>query len=715
MYFYKMNSRLIYQKGKIITITIFQIILFLFSFSYSVFSQSPTLQISRTEEQTEWINNNLTQEEIQWLNTHSIIRVNITPNKPFYYNQNGAKGISVDFIEKLSDRTGIKLQYSYNTELWNETLNDFKENKNSDLLLSIKITEDRKSFIEFTKEYIEMPMVIFAHTNADFITGINDLKDKRIAVEQGFWVSEQLKKDYPEIELVIKENTLNALNALAVNKVDAYIGNLVAGTFIINTEGLKNIKVAAPSPYESHNQAMGIRKDWPELASIINKVFDDISVEEKNRIWNKYFNIRFEHGLQIEDILLYAGIASIFILLIFALIIFWNRRLKKEISERERIQENLRDSELRFRALSDSSFEGVIFAENGRILECNKATYKILGYSKKEIIGKKVLNFIVRDYKETVRKKTQTGDETPYEIEAIKKDGTHVPLEIHARMIRYKGGMVRVSVFSDITILKQSEYEKEKHRFEILANKKIIEEDNKRLQELDHKKNKFFSIIAHDLKGPIGTLTNLLGMLQSEEIKEEPEREKKLIDALAKSSKNTLDLIENLLQWSKAEMGGTVLHPEILNLNKQIEYNLELLHENADFKNIKITNLTDPDIYLLSDQNTTNTIFRNLISNAIKFTYELGEIKIYSRQTESGKINICFEDNGIGMNKSTAGKLLQLDSNISTMGTKNELGTGLGLKLCTEFVKLNGGEIWIESIENKGSKFWICLPIFQKT
>ncbi len=704
------NQNLSYHQKKFIILI--QIIFIVFVFSNTVFSQSVSNQLTRTAEQDEWIENNLTEQEIQWINTHSVVRVNITPNEPFYYYQNGAKGISVEFLEKLAQKTGINIEYSNTVKLWDQTLEDFKTNEKTDLLLSIKVSEDRKSFIEFTNEYMDIPMVIFVHTDADFILGIDDLNGKRVVVENGFWITNQLKRDYPEIELIVEESTHDALQTLAVNKADAYIGNLVSGTFIINTEGLKNIKVAAPSPYPSHNQAMGVRKDWPELASIINKVFDDISAEEKNEIWNDYFNIRFDHGIQIKDILLYGGFLAFVLLIIFAFVIIWNRRLTIEINQREKIQEHLRDSEIRFRALSDASFEGVIFAENGKILESNKAALKMLKYSKKEFIGKKVLNFIAPDYKKLVRKKTMSGDEKPYEIEAVRKDGSHIPLEIHAQMIRYQGRSVRVSVFRDISLLRQSEIEKEQHRIEILANKKIIEDDNKRLQELDFQKNRFFSIIAHDLKGPIGALTNLLGMLQKEQIKEEPEKEKMLIDTLYKTSKNTLGLLENLLQWSSSEMGGTVIYPENLNLHRLIETNIDLLQENANLKNLKITNLIDPEISVLSDFNTTNTIVRNLISNAIKFTYELGEISIYTAPSKNGKINICFEDSGIGINKDTADKLLQLDSNISTLGTKNELGTGLGLKLCKEFVQQNGGEIWIESTENKGSKFWISLPIY---
>ncbi len=702
-----MNQILKYPLKKFIIFLFF----ILFVFSNTAFSESLPQQYTRTAEQDEWVENNLTKEETEWLNSHAVVRVNITPNEPFYYYQNGAKGISVEFLEKLAEKTGINIEYSNTPLLWEETLENFKNHENCDLLLSIKISEERKSFVAFTNEYLEIPMVIFTHINSDFILGIDDLEGKRVVVENGLWVTKQLQKDYPGIELLFENSTHEALKTLAVNEADAYIGNLVSGTFIINNEGFKNIKVAAPSPYPLHNQAMGVRKDWPELASIMNKVFNDISAEEKNEIWNDYFNIRFDHGIQLKDILLIGGILSAILLIIFAFIIFWNRRLTIEINQREKIQESLRDSEIRFRALSDASFEGVIFAENGKILECNKAALKMMGYSKKEFIGKKVLNFIAPDFKKTVRKKTIKGDEKPYEIEAVKKDGTHLPLEIHARMIQYQGRSVRVSVFSDISILKQAEIEKEQHRIEILANKKIIEEDNQRLQKLDFQKNRFFSIISHDLKGPIGTLTNLLEMLQKEQIKEEPEKEKMLIDSLYKTSKNTLGLLENLLQWSQSEMGVTVVRPEHLNLRQLIETNIELLQENANLKNLKITNLIDPEVTIFSDRNTTHTIFRNMISNAIKFTYELGEISIYTSAASNGKIEICFEDNGVGMSKSKAEQLLQLDSNISTLGTKNELGTGLGLKLCKEFVEQNGGEIWIESIEKKGSKFWISLPL----
>lgn len=239
---------------------------------------------------------------------------------------------------------------------------------------------------------------------------------------------------------------------------------------------------------------------------------------------------------------------------------------------------------------------------------------------------------------------------------------------------------------------------------------KEISEKNDQLKELIATKDKFFSIIAHDLKNPIGNLSNL-GQLLSESHDEFSQQDReRIINIIASSSKKTFNLLENLLQWARSESGLIEIKPQKIKVQDLFNSNLNLIQENIRNKNLNISSEIDKHASVLADFNMLNTVFRNLLSNAIKFTPKGGEIKVFTKSTPQKNIRIFFKDNGVGMDEKTQQKIFMLDSDYSTKGTENESGTGLGLKLSKEFITKNNGNISVESILNEGSVFCIELP-----
>ncbi|WP_320019647.1 tetratricopeptide repeat-containing sensor histidine kinase [Labilibaculum manganireducens] len=236
-----------------------------------------------------------------------------------------------------------------------------------------------------------------------------------------------------------------------------------------------------------------------------------------------------------------------------------------------------------------------------------------------------------------------------------------------------------------------------------------LEDSNSKLKIMNATKDKFFSIIAHDLRSPFNAI---LGF--SELIKSEVEKGKNLelieeYNANINESANSLfTLLENLLQWANDQRGILEFTPTQINLYELIQSNLALFKLKAADKSIKLFSDIQPNTVAFGDINMVNTIIRNLISNALKFTDENGEIFL-SSVLDGDFIHLSVKDNGIGISKNNQDKLFRLDCNFTTNGTKEETGSGLGLILCKEFVKKNGGEIWVESEENKGSKFIFSL------
>ncbi len=238
-----------------------------------------------------------------------------------------------------------------------------------------------------------------------------------------------------------------------------------------------------------------------------------------------------------------------------------------------------------------------------------------------------------------------------------------------------------------------------------------VQQRTKQLSELNATKDKFFSIIAHDLKNPFNALLGFSTLLIDDFDVFSDEEKLDLIRTMDTASKNAYKLLQNLLEWSRSQTGSIQWEPDAVSLHEVVSTTIDLLSDAANAKEVSINSIVMPNIKIWADGNMAMTVIRNLISNALKYTPKGGDIKVYTKKVEE-KIEITIEDNGVGINKDDLPKLFRIDVNHSTSGTNNEQGTGLGLILCKEFVEKNGGEIWVESIEGKGSKFKFSFPLY---
>lgn len=239
---------------------------------------------------------------------------------------------------------------------------------------------------------------------------------------------------------------------------------------------------------------------------------------------------------------------------------------------------------------------------------------------------------------------------------------------------------------------------------------KEIKRQNDELLQLNNTKDKFFSIIAHDLKSPFQGLMGLSEILLSEYEKLSDEERKNFIGNLGKLSKNTHKLLENLLTWSRIQRGMMSFNPQRIAVHKELLPTISLLKQTALNKKIDIEYTIDSSFVVTADFEMLSTIIRNLVSNSIKFTQPGGKIYITTVKCKE-YLQFIIRDTGVGMGKEIMDKLFDLTSNTSTKGTANEGGTGLGLILCKEMVEKHGGTISVESEPGKGSTFSfnLCL------
>lgn len=233
-----------------------------------------------------------------------------------------------------------------------------------------------------------------------------------------------------------------------------------------------------------------------------------------------------------------------------------------------------------------------------------------------------------------------------------------------------------------------------------------LSKKNKELLEANNTKDKFFSILAHDLRGPIGNLA----ILFNETAQKPSDISDNLFDKLKESTQRTYELLEDLLAWSRSQQGRLELKTENLAIQEIIDKAISVTKESAEHKGITTSAPQTSPFYVKADRSSVTTVLRNLLSNAVKFTHAAGKIYITTEQRED-MVFVTIRDSGVGIGQNKLNKLFQIgEDNISSPGTNNELGSGLGLILCKEFIEANQGTIGAKSIEGQGSTFWFALP-----
>jgi PAS domain S-box-containing protein len=376
----------------------------------------------------------------------------------------------------------------------------------------------------------------------------------------------------------------------------------------------------------------------------------------------------------------------------------------QDITTRKRIEEELRQSEARFRSTFDQSPVGsVIVGLDKCFVRCNTAFCNFLGYSEGELIGKSIPDITYPD--DAKLGMTELKSLRKMEIESVtlekryvKKDGDILWGEINICLIFDVNSkpIYYISIIQDITRRKLVELINQQQRIQ--------------LQELNAGKDKFFSIIAHDLKSPFQGFLVLTEYMAKEANSFTADELAKLGNEMHKSADNIFNLLKNLLQWAQIQQGSINFEPVQFSLSNLIANNVKIIRERSMQKGIAIINTVTGTVNAFIDEKMINSVILNLLCNAVKFTNKDGTITIKLNTTLEKMIEISVSDTGVGMQKSLLDKLFKLGEKKGRIGTDGELSTGLGLLLCKEFIEKHNGKIWAESEPNKGSSFHFTIP-----
>lgn len=295
------------------------------------------------------------------------------------------------------------------------------------------------------------------------------------------------------------------------------------------------------------------------------------------------------------------------------------------------------------------------------------------------------------------------------ENELLRKNSEIQNLDI-AKQTNLRNSFIGISllvILMIIILLNRFKIKKKANQILTLKNE-VISIQRDELKATNSTKDKFFTIISHDLKSPFNCILGFTNLLVKNYDKYDDSRKRNIINSLSESSQHAFDLLDNLLNWAQTQTGRIEINKERLNLNELIKTSIAPYKYNASKKKIEIVTNVPPGTMLSVDRNTSRTIIGNLVNNAIKFTSEGGAITI-NYQENGDDIELHIIDTGLGMTSEFIEKLFKIDENISSKGTNNETGSGLGLILCKEFIKKNGGDISVKSEVGKGSEFILSI------
>ena len=360
------------------------------------------------------------------------------------------------------------------------------------------------------------------------------------------------------------------------------------------------------------------------------------------------------------------------------------------------------ESEIYTRTILDNMGDAIFVKdEHSKLILVNDSFCELFGLSREEIIGRTLAEQVSDEERELFlqidRQVLADGIENINEETLTLRGGEQQIISTRkSRFVDANNEKYIIGAIRDITASKKAE--------------RALQESEKQLRELNATKDKLFSIIGHDLRSPFNNILSLTELLRNSENNSNPETLELYLSMINSTSKSTLKLLENLLEWSHSQTGQINLKSEKVNVMALIVEVQELAQNIAKTKNVILQEPNLQPIEIFSDAKVLKTILRNLLSNAIKFTKSGGKIAI-SVIEKNNDVEFVVSDTGVGMSNQVSQKLFNIATNMSLPGTANEQGSGFGLILCKEFVEKLGGKIWVESQLGKGSDFKFTVPI----
>ncbi|RXJ99462.1 hypothetical protein CRU98_05400 [Arcobacter sp. CECT 8986] len=653
--------------------------------------------------------NLFTQKELDWLKKNSPIKIagdGYWHPYSFYDEKGNYVGIIPDLFKSIKQSSQVDFKL-VKTKNWSETLNLMKDKK-IDVIDAISYSSSRAKYIDYTASYFTTDLVIIGTSdNNKYIKSIDSIVNKKkIGTVDNYVVSEIIKKDYVDIEKLREyDNIKDGLQALASRQINYFITDIASFDYYAKKLGLSNLKIVGPSGY-SFSYSFGVKKDDKILLSIMYKVLNNISKEEFDRIYRKWVQVEYQE--KIDYTLIWKIV--IFSIIIILIIFYSNRKLKNQIEQKEKAQEDLKKSNEFIHSIMDSQMDIVVVTNGKEIQRVNKAFFDYFHFDSlddfkkrynciSELFDKSDENSeFITSYKENKLWIDYIIDNPcKYNKVKIKLDNKEYIFKVLASHIENSVDL-KTAVFHDITAVEK-------------LHNELIEAKNKALEATKHK-TEFLANMSHEIRTPMNSVIGFTELLEKEITNP---IQKDYLSSIKKGGTALIAIINDILDLSKIEAGKMQIKYESVNPNELILEVESIFHSKLISKNIDFSVHVDNTIpkYIIIDGIRLRQVLFNLIGNAIKFT-EQGYIKlnvnnIFKNGIKS-KIDLVFEitDTGVGIDQKDLKNIFNVFEQ-SEQDRAKYGGTGLGLAICSKLVEMMNGKIEVFSQKGKGSTFRVKL------
>jgi PAS domain S-box-containing protein len=372
----------------------------------------------------------------------------------------------------------------------------------------------------------------------------------------------------------------------------------------------------------------------------------------------------------------------------------------RDIDAQKQTEAALKASELQFRSLFENNHAVMLLIDPDKldIIDANPAAVSFYGYAYEQLIEMKIsdINLLTVEQLHQETAKAKAAEKIRFEFQHRLANGVIKDVEVFSGLVKAPDKPYLYSIIHDITDRKEAEIK--------------LNENSKALHELNLTKDKLFSVIAHDLRNPVGLMLNLVEMYTEEKDDYTEEEKSRMLKAMHKTAANTYELLENLLAWSRLQRKHITPVFQQLGLHEHVTYCLANFESAAANKQLIINNNVPKNFEVQLDLNIFEIVFRNLLSNAIKFSNPGQSIALNAAFDQEKNLIFRVKDHGVGMNKTLVDGLFSLDNDTGRPGTAGEKSTGLGLVICKDMMNLINGRIEVESMPGKGTTFTLTMP-----
>jgi signal transduction histidine kinase/ActR/RegA family two-component response regulator len=672
----------------------------------------------------------LSEAESAWLAAHPVIHLGIDPSyAPYsFIDEKGEmKGVVRDFLNHIEKTLGIHFEITGNLD-WPQLM-DAVKNHRIDAVATVVHLPERDAFLAFTNVYLPTPLVIMTRDNAPQLQSLAELADIRLALVSGYSSSKQVVAMNPAIRPIYVSTPLDGLRAVASGAADAYVGVLGVNTFLASQHGISNLKINAAFDMAGNGQRFGIRKDWPELARLIDRSLGLLTPQQSTAIWRTWLPVDASEiqrlsqpSLMTRSFPWLLGLLGL-MMLSYLLVLLWNRQLKQELARR---REELEQAQA-IAHLGEWSMD----IASGRI-QWSAELFRLAGRAATDLDWPTLRNWIAPearlahdDYLQRLASLPPGQSLPPLISHLLRPNGQSCWLEISCAAEFDSHGKPRrlFGTALDITERMQAEIEIKKLNTELekrvlnrtadlaIANHLLIEA-KEAAEAANRAKSAFLANMSHEIRTP---MNGILGMTYLMQQSEATPQQRDRLAKIAASGRHLLAVINDVLDLAKIEAGKLAVDTRDFLLTDLVESILAVVGDSIKAKGLELrVDTAGMPQALRGDSKRLAQALINFLGNAVKFT-EAGSITLKARLIGESADNyhVRFEviDTGIGIAEADQAKLFEAFSQVDGSITRQYGGTGLGLAITRRLAELMGGEVGVLSKPGQGSTFWLTARL----